>query len=125
MDPLGRVADSASEKEEPESGLDYLEGDSRGDLLESWPLENSLSVWFHRTLRPLLLASSEEERHRAGVTGVWLLSSAPLPSPSPPTLPCPRLTLGSVAATTGADTLLLTQEVVRLPSASAVSKGLA
>lgn len=47
------------------------------------------------------------------------------PSPSPPTLPCPRLTLGSVAATTGADTLLLTPEVVRLPSASAVSKGLA
>lgn len=86
MDPLGRVADSAfpSEKEGPESGLDYLEGDSRGDLLESWPLENSLSVWFHRTLRPLLLASREEERHRAGVNGVGLLSSA-----APPALPLP------------------------------------
>ena len=48
VDPLGRVADSAfpSEKEEPESGLDYLEGDSRGDLLESWPLENSLVCGF-------------------------------------------------------------------------------
>lgn len=93
MDPLGRVADSAfpSEKEEPESGLDYLEGDSRGDLLESWPLENSLSVWVPRTLRPLLLASSEEERHRAGMNGVGPLSSAPLPSPFPPTLPGPVL----------------------------------
>lgn len=93
MDPLGRVADSAfpSEKEGPESGLDYLEGDSRGDLLESWPLENSLSVWFHRTLRPLLLASREEERHRAGVNGVGLLSSAAPPALPLPPCPAPAL----------------------------------
>ena len=53
------------------------------------------------------------------------LSSAPFPSSFPSHPALPGLTLGPVAATTGADALFLTQEVVLLLSASAVSKGLA
>lgn len=63
-DPLCGVAASVfpSERGEEMSGFDYLEGDSSCDRLPSWPVEEELSLWFHRTLQPLLLGSSEGEK---------------------------------------------------------------
>ena len=58
------------------------------DLLASWPLETSLSVWFHRTLQPLLLAAARRKT-LCMVNGVWSpeLHLFPQPFPSSCALP--------------------------------------
>lgn len=53
------------------------------NLLPSWPLKDVLSVWFHRTIQPLLLGHSKEERHHVGVNGVWCPELHLFPQPFP------------------------------------------
>ena len=70
--------------------------DSPADnLLPGWPLKDTLSVWFHRTIQPLLLGHSKEERHHVGVNGVWCPELRLLPQPFPSNCPVVSLTSGT------------------------------
>ena len=94
-----------------------------------WPsailsLENSLSVWFHRILQPLLAAARRKTLCR--VNGVWYPELHPFPQPFPchPALR-PVLPPGPFHMTAGVHAQRHGVEVIQVPFAATVEKALA
>ena len=92
-----RVAESVfpTEKEEHVIRLRWSQRDHQGGPSAILSLENSLSVWFHRTLQPLLLAAARRKTP-CRVNGVWPPELRPFPSPSLPLCLGPCLTTGTL-----------------------------
>ena len=119
-----RVAESVFPAEKEEHVI-RLRWSQRG--LWGWPailsLENLLSVWFHRTLQPLLAAGRRKTLCR--VNGVWPpeLRPFPQPFPSPCALP-PVLPQGPCLWIAGLHALLQCLEVVFVSSTTTIYKHL-
>ena len=118
-----RVAESVFPFEKEEHVI-RLRWSQRG--IWGWPsailsLENSLSMWFHRALQPLLLA----EVRRKTVQGEWcVVAWAPSLSPALPLLLCPASVLpqGHYPFTTDLLAAPFCEEVVLVTSAAAIYK---
>ena len=118
-----RVADQCSTREEEH--VIRLRWSQRG--IRGWPsailsLENSLSVWFHRTLQPLLLTAARRKT-LCRVNGVWPpeLHFFPQPFPSSCAL-APVLPQGPCPLTAGLNAILFSEEVVLLSITATIYK---
>ena len=121
-----KVAESVFPTEKEEHVI-RLRWSQRG--LWGWPsailsLENSLSVWFHRTLQPLLAAARRKTLQGEWCVGPWAPQLFSQPFPCHPALR-PVLPPGPFHMTAGVHAQRHGVEVIQVPFAATVEKALA